>query len=293
MKKLIVFCGIMVFMLPVVGMTAGMEHAVDTSGADVLITRTYANNGLLIETHNMQDDTYTTYENGKALQTTLEGDVIASYHYENGVLKTVTDQYQNTTFYENGMKTSKENHNNETVAVYTYDAAGRLTTVTDPRITDGTGVTKYNYDGKILLSMEGFDQNGLATITHFESGRQTYTQTQLEGGDWVTTAVYEYDGVKLSKVYTFAATEGGYTGTSADTSSASYTGYTTYDSHGRPDRSYDMEGNLASVTIYEGAFIKQQVSFPGGAEGAYINVTDYNEFGEAGTTYQVSNPGGW
>ncbi|MFH1415375.1 MAG: hypothetical protein ABIH89_04765 [Elusimicrobiota bacterium] len=54
-----------------------------------------------------------------------------------------------------------------------------------------------------------------------------------------------------------------------------------------------MEGNLASVTIYEGAFIKQQVSFPGGAEGAYINVTDYNEFGEAGTTYQVHNPGGF
>ena len=281
MKKLISILSVIILALPVMVFASGMESAVDLSNASLTMDYNLNANGSIASVHNLLDDTWTTYDNGRAMSTTLDGEVIACYHYENSVLVSVTDQYASQVWYTNGQKTHKTNHNGETTASYDYNAAGQLTTIIDETkdASDPTRVTTYNYDGKILTSMNSFDGDGQAQTTYFESGRQTHTVSDVTG---VTTAVFSYDSdYRLSRVDSYDKNGGG------------YKGYTTYDSHQRADKSYDQAGNLAAETVYDGAKIFQQVSFPGGENGSTINVTQYNEYGEIEAMYTTENPGGW
>lgn len=276
MKKLIAF--LMVVALSPAFAHALMGKAVNTSNGNLLVERTYKNGTFLVQTHNLQDDSYTTYSAGRPVQTTMAGDVIANYKYDGGKLVSVTDQYGNQTMYKNGQKTKTVNHKGFTTKTYDYDSAGRMKSVQSYDENGNkveNGKTTYNYDGSILKSVKSYNTNtDMWETTHYDSGKQT--KTVAENG--VTTARFHYNGVKLASVTNYDANGGAKTGT------------TYFDNHGRASYTKDMSGNLVSENIYSGAKIIQSISYPGGEYGQFIHVTEYDSHGVAGDTTEVQNP---
>lgn len=252
----------------------GVAEDTGSSISDYIETK-YTPDGKIIQTIDKRNNTVSYYENGKVAYTTLEGDVIESYRYVNNKLELVMDQYQNKTYYENGRKMSKEKYNGEVILEYYYDNVGQLIKTVDPRLDPDIGVTNYRYRAGSLATIRGVDINSRPETTYYSKDRITYKMNDATG---ITTAVYYYTGILLSKVKTY------------DPDNGSYTGYTQYDKFARPISFYDKDNKLQSVIVYDSAYIKMKISYPAGESGRYKNVTEYNEYGEpSNITNQVEN----
>ena len=105
--------------------------------------------------------------------------------------------------------------------------------------------------------------------TTYESARRVRSD-DLDTG-WHSE--YYYDGIKLVSIYNLK-------------SERERTSKTYMDEYARPDRIEDSIGNLLVDCVYDGAKLVQTVYYPGGEDGQYIQVTEYDECGSKGDTYQ-------
>ena len=279
LRTLLVGAAVALLLVPTLVM-AQLSHGdgyVDLTGAELKIEREWDANGLVSQ-HNLVDDSWTTYENGVAAQTTMAGEVIADYTYKDGVLHSITDQYSNVTSYEKGKRTKTIGHRpggeEYVMSTFSYDASGRLTAINGETAEGQATKVTYSYDGAILLSSlsqgKADGEWNQGSRTTYESGRAVGSNNLDTGGH----STIHYDGVKKTHAENYDD-GGGLTST------------TYFDNHGRADYTNDMEGNLQMDYVYDGAHLVQTVYYPGGEGGEYKEVTEYDQYGNIGDTYWV------